>query len=369
MFQQPSISIKGAAGQGVVRFGEATPDQRLQCYRLALAFGQPLSEEDFVEREEFMSQQPFARGTGWRFWCVFLTDNPSQVLATCKTIQRHLLLKDISGVRDELGYCIASVVTDPSYRGQGVASFLLRHVTQWLDGPGNAAASMLYSSKEDFYAKSGWHPVPDFETTLSAADASKRSASDELCLPKTDPISADGISALCERDTQGLRAEYSAQDIGKESSLMVVLPTAELVSWLHALAEFMGLKTRGKAPVHKGAISNRDTWIYWHHDFRKQCLYVQRIRTFVKESEPRTKALAAVLLHACREADIWELPKVAIWDANPEMRLAIDLLASRQVIRASNGDSARREKLSIRWKDQGMKMDPMIEKNEFYAWN
>ena len=48
-----------------VSFGEATDDQRLACDKLAAAaFGEPLSEADFLEREEFMRRQALAQDDG-----------------------------------------------------------------------------------------------------------------------------------------------------------------------------------------------------------------------------------------------------------------------------------------------------------------
>ena len=132
-----------------VRFGEATSDQRLECYKLAAAaFGPALSEPDFIERETILNDQPLTRNGGCRVWCLYRANAPSQVLSTCRTIRRTIFFKDSHGVREDIGYCIASVVTNTEYRGQGLASLLLQNVAQWLDEPGRAAVSMLYSNKE-----------------------------------------------------------------------------------------------------------------------------------------------------------------------------------------------------------------------------
>lgn len=130
---------------GVV-FGEANPEQQVRCYQLAaMAFGPPLSEADYVEREEYLGQRPLARNKGWRIWCLSLAEDPSEVLATCKTIRKDLVVRDSDGSREEQAYCIASVFTNPRYRGHGFASLLMKHVAEWMDGPGSAAASMLYT--------------------------------------------------------------------------------------------------------------------------------------------------------------------------------------------------------------------------------
>lgn len=128
-------------------FGEATPEQQIQCCKLvSAAFGSPLSEEDFLEREKHLGQQPLTRNHGWRCWCLSPPNKPNHVLATCKTIRRNLLVRDASGSREQQGYCISSVVTDSRYRQLGLASFLLKRVAEWMDGPGDGIASMLYCS-------------------------------------------------------------------------------------------------------------------------------------------------------------------------------------------------------------------------------
>jgi GNAT superfamily N-acetyltransferase len=133
---------------GVV-FGEAMDDQLVQCDALAAcAFAQPLSEAEYVEREDFMSRQELAENHGVRTWCLYSGQSTGQVLAACKTVIREILVTDPHGCQRGLGYCFSSVVTRPDHRGRGLAPILLQNVARWLDGPGEASVSMLYSNKE-----------------------------------------------------------------------------------------------------------------------------------------------------------------------------------------------------------------------------
>lgn len=142
-----SIKIPSSPDPITAVFGEATsPEQRLGCYELgATGFRPPLTTEQYVKREQFVDKLPLTRGTGWRFWCLYNTQQPMQILATCKTIVRDLIIRDASGVRLERGYCIASVVSDEAHRGHGLASFMLKKVAEWMDGPGEGAVSFLYT--------------------------------------------------------------------------------------------------------------------------------------------------------------------------------------------------------------------------------
>lgn len=165
MVQPLSTDLTGKKGTIAVVFGEANPEQRIQCFKLAAAaFGLPLSEEDYIKREEYLGDRPLTRNKGWRIWCLSLAEDPNKVLATCKTMHRDLLVRDPDGTHKHQAYCISSVVTDTQYRGHGLASQLLKHVAEWLDGPGNAVASMLYTIVGDVRIIKYGHIKPLFLT-------------------------------------------------------------------------------------------------------------------------------------------------------------------------------------------------------------
>lgn len=134
-----------------VAVGEATPVQQLQCCKLAgTAFAAPLSQDQYVELEDYLGSLPLAVQRARRYWCLFPTNNPTCILATCKTLHRFVLVKDgRAALSEDDGYCIASVITNPDYRKSGLASVLMEHVADWMDGPGAGSASMLYTSIGD----------------------------------------------------------------------------------------------------------------------------------------------------------------------------------------------------------------------------
>jgi GNAT superfamily N-acetyltransferase len=133
-----------------VHFKEANADEQIECDKLAAsAFGHPLSMSEFLEREECMREHTLAQQGGVRTWCLYNNTGICPILATCKTIRRELIVADAHGSRQQIGYCISSVVTHPDFRGRGCARMLLHKVAEWLDGPGDACASMLYSNKEE----------------------------------------------------------------------------------------------------------------------------------------------------------------------------------------------------------------------------
>lgn len=145
-----ATTIDGPEGSQVLVFSEATTqEQQVKCFKVVgSSFGWPLPEADYIEREKYLTGLPLTRtgGAGVRWWCL-RTEDWGHVVATCKILNRDLLTRTADGVtRDRQGYCIGAVATDKRYRRLGLAEFLLRAVAQWMDGPGEADASMLYSS-------------------------------------------------------------------------------------------------------------------------------------------------------------------------------------------------------------------------------
>ncbi|KAH8714074.1 hypothetical protein GQ44DRAFT_811314 [Phaeosphaeriaceae sp. PMI808] len=352
-----------------VRFGEATESQRRQRNVLAAsAFGPPLSKTDFIEREEYMANQCLAQNCGLRTWCLYRDDGSDCVLAACQTLRRELLITDSAGTRKEIGYCIASVVTQPNHRGQGLASRLLHDVAQWLDGSGEAAASMLYSNKDEFYIRRGWEPQPSPAVVLPVHQQNKFDNDVVSDNSSIRLLRAGDIRELCDRDIEALKADAQRAKVTEGCSFTTILPTSDLVRWLHARAEFIGFKIHGKSPLYKGVIHNSDAWMYWHHDFRKQHLFVQRIRIFGESQGNRHVVLATLLLHSILEAKSWKLPNVVVWDSGSDIREAVKILTSKFKDFKPIFEIKRRETASVRWKNGEMK-NHMMMSNEHYAWN
>ncbi|KAI1083058.1 hypothetical protein F5B20DRAFT_528393 [Whalleya microplaca] len=364
---EKNIQVEDAQGTMIVKFSNATTaEERIQCSKLAsTAFGKSLSPEGYLEREEYLGQLPLTRDSGWRFWRLTRTDDPKQVLAMCKTIHRDLLVRDVHGTSKKQGYCIASVVTDPRYRGRGLAAILLKNVAEWMDGPGNAVASMLYSDVGQFYVSKGWSMLDASQSTLRVPPSLPREL---VGFPKTQSLTKEDIPELCERDVKYLKEEFYDYDLPPDSFLMAVLPTTNVVGWQQSRAEFMGDKTVAKVPEIKGSLCKSvSTWLYWYHDFGRDRLNIQRIRTARVKNDLGTQALAVLLLDALHEAVNWKLSKVVVWSPSPELHLAMKLLTDKMGIGISN-EERENELPCLRRK--GRESGPVtLWPNEFYGWS
>ncbi|KAI0450100.1 hypothetical protein F5B21DRAFT_492328 [Xylaria acuta] len=367
---QFTFTVQNPVRVMTVLFGEATPEQLVPCRKLAGAeFSTPLAVEDYLEFENSMDVKPLVGGRGWRVWCLSPAHHPTEVLATCKTIPRELLVRDVSGTSRQKAYCIASVVTNPRYRGQGLASRLLEFVSQWLDGPGNAVASMLYTSIGDFYDRRGWKKLSAYQASLSWP-AELSPAGDRGQLLETRPLSNAEIPELCTRDVRDVECRMDSLLSRPGESHVCVLPTTNLITWIHERSDFMCTKMKGAPPQNHGSIcESADAWLYWFHDFRKQQLAVQRIRIPVETSRIHSSALAAMLLDAIEEARVWNLTKIILWEPSAVLLDAMSILQESFNIKSEIGQRLDSSIPSLRWRYADETNTTTFHFNEFYTWS
>lgn len=155
-----------------------------------------------------------------------------------------------------------------------------------------------------------------------------------------------------------------------DQRLAAVAPSADLINLLQGRANFMASKQFGKVTEHRGAISeSEDSWIYWYHDFRKQQLAVLRVHLPEGRDGRQPEQVVSLLLDALEEALVWDLPKVTIWDADPAVLQALDLLKDRHAVEATSGQRHQRSIPSLRWKGGDGSKTIKLYCNEFYAWS
>ncbi|KAK8044542.1 hypothetical protein PG993_004566 [Apiospora rasikravindrae] len=358
-----------------VIFSEANNQQHhLQCCKLAAAaFGAPLSEQDYLEREEYLDQQPLTQHGGWRTWCLrTTTEPPGQVVSACKTIQRSLLVSEAGTVGERKGYCIASVVTHPDFRGRGLASALLEHLARWLDGPGDAYASMLYTSIGNFYHGRGWIMLPAYQLVLSTLPTPELCSPSDQTLPMTRLLEETEISELCLRDVESIKCSFQSSQENKDDRHISVLPTPDITTWMQDRGDFTTSKVVGRIPLYHGSIcESADTWLYWYHDHRKKHLAVQRIHLGAPSySQPQlTQALTAILFDAVKEARNWNLPKVVVWDPSAATLEAASTLGKTHGIEVDHGERVGSSIPSIRWRDADLPRKIIVHNNEKFAYS
>ncbi|KAM0445181.1 hypothetical protein ACHAO4_009886 [Trichoderma viride] len=356
-----TATVKGTNGPLNIALGEASPEQILPwCGIVTAAFAPSFPGSAFLAQEECISQHPLTLNQGTRFWCIYLADDPTTLLAVTKTVRRQFLVRDSESVREETGYCIGYVGTHPDYRRLGLASLLIKHVAEWLDGPANAAASMLYSSVGDFYVSQGWEIIPSMVSNITPSSDEFQPV-DREGLPSTRLLTDKEIPALCERDVADLKQNFDKLTVGPDETHLAVIPSAEMVSWLHIWGDFLNDKLRGgEGPYPHGAICEAaDTWIYWHYGFKH--LAIDRV---VGKGSP--EVLAALLLDVLEEARKWKFPKVSAWEPTPELIKAMDLVSKRTGIEVETVVRPN-SVTSLRWKNADKTKKTTLHLNETYA--
>ena len=170
------------------------------------------------------------------------------MLSPCKTTRRSFLLGDTEDIREVKWYCINSVVTALLYRGHGLASYLLQNVAQWLDGPGEAAVSLLYSGIPHFYGDLDWTVLPNTEIILSnrpwLQDIQQSYANLEV-----RSLNVADINRLCTQDTEMPKVEAQRTKVTAGENGLTVLPTSYLVECQHASFDYIGIAEHLKTKV------------------------------------------------------------------------------------------------------------------------
>ena len=195
-------------------------------------------------------------------------------------------------------------------------------------------------------------------------------ASDRLSLPITRALTSKDISSLCERDVKDIEAKFEKLEVGSNEIHMAVVPTEEIISWLHDRAVFTSMKISGQVPQSHGRMCERaDVWLFWFHDFRKQQLAVQRVGGHVEGSELQTTAIARLLLDALEEASRWNLAKVVVWNPSSGLTCAMKILKDRFGVEVETEERIGRRIPSVRWKASNGTEAITVQLNEFYAWS
>ncbi|KAI0833957.1 hypothetical protein F5Y06DRAFT_290161 [Hypoxylon sp. FL0890] len=309
--------------KNVVFFEATTPEDRMRGSRLSKPlFGKSLSEESYLEREDYLANLPLPA----------LADNPEHVLAMCKTLHRDLLIRDGAGLREEQGFCVRSVITDSRYRGRGLATALMRNLAEWLDGPGGAAASIMFS---EFYARTGWDIFDAFQSTLTVSPSlpcgEQRAKLLETLLLTTNRRRPPEPVRPRRGESEGRLPEMA---ISPETTLLTVLPTTKM-----------------------------------YYDLHHQKLTIQRAKPPKNQSdEVITQVLAQLFLDALEEAVKCEVQNVRIWNPGLETYRAMGFVTEEVGIEILNEKLEVADVPCLRWRGGEKRPMTIVQSNEFYSW-
>ena len=191
---------------------------------------------------------------------------------------------------------------------------------------------------------------------------------------------ADDLRELCEVDERLMRQRMGVFNEGEGRVRVALIPDVETMQWHHAREEFAAMELLGRRTEVKGAIVDggpgRRVWAIWTRMFAeeewKNKLYILRMVVEGEENfhqagdERNVKAAATVLAAAQREAGMWPMHAVEVW--NP----SATILAAAKMIEpdAKHEERESESVTSLMWYGGGSGEDEEVEwvGNEKYAW-
>ncbi|TLD30002.1 putative Xaa-Pro aminopeptidase P [Venturia nashicola] len=331
----------------------------------AEAWAAPISTEDHVARERFLSQQGLT-GEKWRTFVLFREED--EIIASCEAFQKEILVSERNGFRKERGYAIASVYTHPGYRRRGMAGLLLGNLAEWMDGEGGGFLSVLYSDiGKTYYEKLGWTPYSTRQLVLQ----SRTDMSAEADLPESYQLRDAQIEGLCEEDLEALEKEF-AQPVESDDHIYIAFtPTAHQIQWHLVREDHMAkaLFGREKAACRGAIAKSRRAWLIWYFDFVEKKCKIQRIVLLDKhERERNVSEIVSLLCFTQQEARRRNIERVIVWNPCDEVEEAGRLLAANFggiVAKIEERDSSIP---ALRRRNDEATEKVVWKHNEYYAW-
>jgi GNAT superfamily N-acetyltransferase len=371
-------------------FGEATPEQREVAWELCgRTWAAPMALEDYVERERHLAQHDLNRDGRCRYWVLYLNGYPRHIIASCEATRKPILISDGGGgpARTSHGYAVTNIYTNPTYRRQGMASYLLRRVQEQLDA--DSDCSVLYSdSGRSYYASLGWSPFRSRQATLTLLPSSSSPAHGSHYRSQTRLLEMSDLPDLCEADAHHLTRSFNSLPADGKTRV-AFLPTLPQITWHLARAEFDGRKiipltgnlrlVIGAMILNSSSASNSKSWITWAHDWREKRLRILRIARVCQDQqetrraqEETVKDVAALLDAAVVEARRWDLSKVVAWNPDEEVRAACKWIGNAYPgadgVKVMFEERVEGGMPSLRWSGGRVVKDMSWEENFGFCW-
>ena len=380
-----------------IHLSHPTGEECLKIWELSsLAWRDALTLPLYLEESAFLTTVPLARDGGMTIWILVdknLLPNHRPILCACESFRKRSYISDSQGgLTETIIHGVASVFTDPTYRGRGYASRLMRELAKslrsWQADKTKCSGSVLYSDiGKDFYARSGWHPFPNnSHIKISPSTTPKQMRAKSLL--------AGDLDELCQEDEAMIRRKMTRRTEDGKLRLVLV-PDLDHMLWHHSKEEFACEKLFGKYPQVKGAIAgevgNR-IWAIWTHRYygdpdsiaSGNTLYILRlviendvaanadapegkeITCNVEQQDIRVNHMKAILQTAQAEAAEWKLSSVHLWDPSSLAQQLIDQtgIQNSKISREDEGIA------SLLWYGEGSGKEDMLEwvANEKFAW-
>lgn len=362
-------------------------------------WGPALKIEDYLAREEFLMTVPLAKNGGVTHW--ILTDRDSTpdkrpIYASCESLRKRALASRLGAngpvIEDGIAHGIASVFTNPTYRGRGYASRMMNELgpklKEWSEGRKepkdggeetvvtHSLFSVLYSDiGKTFYAKNGWAA---FESTHLCFKPLKAVA--ESAQPQAKPLGYHDLAVLCHLDEKLLRESMARRaeqlpSTGKKACA-ALMPELDQFLWHLMREDFMTKHIFGITPTIRGAMfgePGQRIWAVWTRGYYGGLDKIEgntfHILRFVVEDESCHEqyiadGFKAIIEIAQDEAAQWRSFDIQMWNPSPLLRRAAEQCGVEHQLVVREKDSIA----SLMWYGEEPTAAVGWVANEKFAW-
>ncbi|KAL2262269.1 hypothetical protein VTK26DRAFT_1951 [Humicola hyalothermophila] len=382
-----------------------TEAERRHTWRLTYPkWGPALSEADYLAREAYLTTVPLARDGGITHWILTvdgMEPDRRPVLSSCESLRKRAVVTrrgaregegegEAVEVEEGVAHGIASVFTDPAFRGKGYASRMLRELGArlrgWqvqrgkgtgreggeqekkMEGQQHSLFSVLYSDiGKTFYARHGWAP-------FESRHVSFRPGGQGDVAKAARPIGYHELAELCCVDEKLLRADLARRPPGRRH--VAILPELDAMLWHLMREDFMTKCIFGRTPDVRGAVAGepgKRVWAVWMRGYygglkkmEGNTLHVLRV-VVEDETQPDDELVAgfrAIVQIAKAEAAEWKTQDVQVWNPPPKVKGLID----KTGIEYEFVDRATDSIASLMWYGEEPTAEIDWVANEKFAW-
>lgn len=362
-------------------------------------WGPALKFEDYLTREEFLMTVPLAKNGGVTHW--ILTDRDGApdnrpIYASCESLRKRALAgrlgPDGPVLEDGIAHGIASVFTNPTYRGKGYASRMMSDLgpklKQWSEGrrePKNSdddtvvthsLFSVLYSDiGKLFYAKNGWAAFESTHLCFKPAKAAAGSLN-----AKAKVLGYHDLAVLCHADEKLLRETLARRtkqlsSTGKKACA-ALMPELDQMLWHLMREDFMTKHIFGKTPTVRGAMfgePGQRIWAVWTRGYYGGLEKIEgntfHILRFVVEDESCDEqyivdGFKAIIEIAQDEAAQWRSFDIQMWNPSPLLKK----VAEKSGLQHELVDREKDSIASLMWYGDEPTASVEWVANEKFAW-
>ncbi|KAK4201053.1 hypothetical protein QBC40DRAFT_279043 [Triangularia verruculosa] len=347
-------------------------------------WGGALTLQDYLDREDYMTTVPLSKNGGITHWLLTLASSPESdrpILASCESIKKRAFYTTPSGeVREGIAHGVASVFTDPQYRGKGYASRMMSDVgekvrTWQLGGEDRPVVfSVLYSDiGKGFYSKHGWAPFQSSHVAWTPAEFSGERAAG------VKTIGYHELAELCAVDERLLKerlAKMAKADGGKKRHVALA-PELDQLLWHLMREDFMTKHIFGKTPEVRGAVygeKGRRVWAVWTRGFygglrttEGNTLHVLRVVVEDEDDTPEeelVEGFKAIVEIARAEAKEWNSEDIQMWNPTKVVKKLVEKIG----VEYEFVERDKKSIASLRWYGEEAADEIDWVANEKYAW-